>query len=199
MEVKNSIKPLDYVESINKLEKRVDDVILGRKSELLWILEHNTTYTGGTSSNQKDLINKKIKIVKTNRGGKYTVHSPGQKIIYFVLDLNKREKDIRKLVDKIENCIISILKEYKISSYSDKKNIGIWVKNKKIAAIGIRVKKWVAYHGFSLNVSNDLSKYKGIVPCGIKDKDITSIKNLGVKNYDDISEVIKKKFLDIFV
>ena len=198
IEVENSIKPLDYVDSINILEKRVDEVISGQKNELLWILEHKTVYTGGTSSNQKDLINKEIKIIKTNRGGKYTVHSPGQKIIYFVLNLNKREKDIRKLLNKIENCVINILKEYKISSYADKKNIGIWVRDKKIAAIGIRVKKWIAYHGFSLNVSNDLKKYEGIVPCGIRNKGITSLKDSGIKNYNNIDEIIKKQFLNTF-
>ena len=110
IEVKNSVKPIDYVGSINTLENRVNDVLLGKKRELLWILEHNTVYTGGTSSNKKDLINKNIKIIKTNRGGKYTVHSPGQKVIYFVLNLNKREKDIRKLISKVENCRINILK-----------------------------------------------------------------------------------------
>ena len=198
IEVKNSIKPLDYVNTINMLEKRVDEVISGQKNELLWILEHKTVYTRGTSSDQKDLINKKIKIIRTNRGGKYTVHSPGQKIIYFVLNLNKREKDIRKLLNKIENCVINILKEYKISSYADKKNIGIWIGDKKIAAIGIRVKKWIAYHGFSLNVSNDLKKYEGIVPCGIRDKGITSLKDSGIKNYNNIDEIITKQFLNTF-
>jgi len=198
IEVKNSIKPLDYLESINILENRVDDVLQGKKGELLWILEHKTVYTGGTSSKKSDLINKEIKIIKTNRGGKYTVHSPGQKIIYFVLNLNKRKKDIRKLVNQVEVCIINTLKEYKISSYSDKKNIGIWVENKKIAAIGIRVKKWIAYHGFSLNVSNDLMKYNGIIPCGIKDKGITSLKDMGINKYDNIDKVITKQFLDIF-
>ena len=198
IEVKNSIKPLDYVNTINMLEKRVDEVISGQKNELLWILEHKTVYTRGTSSDQKDLINKKIKIIKTNRGGKYTVHSPGQKIVYFVLNLNKREKDIRKLLNKIENCVINILKEYKISSYADKKNIGIWIGDKKIAAIGIRVKKWIAYHGFSLNVSNDLKKYEGIVPCGIRDKGITSLKDSGIKNYNNIDEIITEQFLNTF-
>ena len=198
IEVKNSIKPLDYIECVNTLENRVNDVFLGKKNELLWILEHNTVYTGGTSSNQKDLINQNIKIIKTNRGGKYTVHSPGQKVIYFVLNLNKRKKDIRKLISQVENCIINILKEYKISSYADKKNIGIWVADKKIAAIGIRVKKWVAYHGFCLNVTNDLNKYKNIIPCGIKDKGITSLKDMGVTDYNNIDRIITKHFLNIF-
>jgi len=198
IEVKNSVKPVDYVESINFLENRVNDVLLGKKNELLWILEHNTVYTAGTSSNKKDLISKDIKIIKTNRGGKYTVHSPGQKIIYFVLNLNNRKKDIRKLINQIENCTINILNEYKISSTADKKNIGIWVGNKKIAAIGIRVKRWIAYHGFSLNVSNDLKMYKNIIPCGIRDKGITSLKDIGVKEYSDINKVITKQFLNIF-
>jgi len=201
IEVKNSIKPIDYLQSIKILEKRVHDVFLGKKDELLWVLEHNSVYTAGTSANKKDLLDKSLPVIKTNRGGKYTHHSPGQKIVYFVLNLNKRERDIRKLVSKIENCIMQTLKEYKLESYNDSKNIGIWVdkqkNSKKIAAIGIRVKKWVAYHGFSLNVCNDLSKYKGIIPCGIKDRGITSLKDMGVKNYRNIEEVIIKKFLNI--
>ena len=203
IEVKNSVKPVDYNKSMEFLERRVEDILLGEKNELLWILEHNTVYTAGTSSNGKDLINKNIKIIKTNRGGKHTIHSPGQKIIYFALNLNKRGKDVRKLVSKIETCIIEILKEYKVKSCTDKKNIGIWVKKKnnlmKIAAIGIRVRKWIAYHGFAINVSNDLSKYKNIVPCGVKDKRITSLKEIGVDNLDKIEEIIAKKFLGIFL
>ena len=203
IEVKSSVKPIDYLESIKILEKRVHDVFLGKKDEFLWILEHNSVYTAGTGANRKDLLDKNIPVIKTNRGGKYTCHSPGQKVVYFVLNLNKREKDIRKLVNKIENCIIQTLKEYQIESYNDPKNIGIWVdkqkNSKKIAAIGIRVKKWVAYHGFSLNVCNDLSKYKGIIPCGIRDRGITSLKDMGVKNYSNIEEVIIKKFLNTFL
>ena len=202
IEVKSSIKPVDYLESMDILENRVLDVIDGKKRELLWILEHNTIYTAGKSSNNKDILDKKIKVLKTNRGGKITLHSPGQKVVYFVLNLNKRNKDIRKLVSNIENCIIETLKSYKIESFSDKKNIGIWIKknNKicKIASIGIRVKRWVAYHGFSLNVTNDLNKYKGIIPCGIKNRSVASLKSLGVKNYQNIERVIVKNFLNTF-
>ena len=203
IEVKISIKPIDYFQSIKILEKRVDDVYLGKKDEFLWILEHNSIYTAGTSANKKDLLDKNLPIIKTNRGGKYTHHSPGQKVVYFVLNLNKRERDIRKLISKIENCIIQTLKVYTLDSYKDSENIGIWVdkqkSSKKIAAIGIRVKKWIAYHGFSLNVYNDLSKYKGIIPCGIKNKGITSLKDMGIKNYNNIENIIIKKFLSTFL
>ena len=203
IEVKNSVKPIDYIESMKVLEQRVHDVFLGKKDELLWIIEHKPVYTAGISSKKIDLLDKKLNVIKTNRGGKYTYHGPGQKVVYFVLNLNKREKDIKKLVGKIENCIMEILKEYKIESYTDNKNIGIWVGSKKnsmkIAAIGIRVKKWIAYHGFSLNISTDLSKYNKIIPCGIKDKGITSLKNIGVNNYNNINEIIINKFLKTFL
>ncbi len=203
IDVKISVKPIDYIKSVNILEKRVIDVLQGKKDELLWILEHNPVYTAGTSSKIADLLDKNLNVIKTNRGGKHTYHGSGQKVVYFVLNLNRREKDIRKLISKIENCIIDILSEYKIKSYPDKKNIGIWVSDKnnsmKIAAIGIRVKKWIAYHGFALNVCNDLSKYNGIIPCGIKDKGITSLKELGIKKYSNIEKIITKNFLNIFL
>ena len=199
IQVKNSIKPIDYIKSMKILEQRVNDVFLGKKDEFLWIIEHNSVYTGGTSSKETDLLNKNINIIKTNRGGKYTYHGPGQKVVYFVLNLNKREKDIRKLIHKIESCIIEILKEYNIKSHADNKNIGIWVGEKKIAAIGIRVKKWIAYHGFALNICTDLSKYTGIVPCGIKTKGITSLNDLGISNYNNINKIIAKKFLNTFL
>ena len=203
IEVKNSIKPVDYIESMKILEKRVEDVYLDKKDEFLWILEHNTVYTAGKSAKEKDLIDKNLHVIKTNRGGKYTLHAPGQKVIYFVINLNNREKDIRKFINKIELCIMKILKEYNVKSHTDSKNIGIWVnsknKTKKIAAIGVRVKKWIAYHGFSLNVNNDLSLYKRIIPCGIKDRKVTSLEDIGVKNWKNIEDVIKKNFLDTFL
>ena len=201
IEVKNTVKPIDYTKSIQILEQRVNDVFMGKKRELLWLTEHKSVYTAGTSSNKKDLLDKSLKVIKTNRGGKHTFHGPGQKIVYFVLNLNNREKDIRKLVYKIEKCMIEILNEYKIKSFNDRKNIGIWVDSnspKKIGAIGIRVKKWIAYHGFALNLSNDLSNYNKIIPCGIKNRGITSFEELGIKNYKNIDKIIIKNFLDIF-
>jgi len=199
IEVKNSVKSIDYEHSMQVLESRVEDVFKGNKNELLWIIEHNEVYTAGASSRDEDLINKKIKVIKTNRGGKHTYHGPGQKVVYFVLDLNKRGKNIKKLINNIENCIINILNEYNIESSSDAKNIGIWVKNKKIAAIGIKVKKWIAYHGFSINIYNDLNKYQNIIPCGIKNKSVTSLKEIGIKDYKNINNIIIKNFLDTFV
>ena len=203
IEVKNSVKPVDYIDSIEILEKRVIDVFEGKKNELLWILEHNTVYTAGTSSNEKDLIDKDLKVIKTTRGGKHTLHSPGQKVVYFVLNLNKRKKDIRKLIKNIETCIVETLKYYGVKSFPDKKNIGVWTNNKnskkKIAAIGIRVRRWVAYHGFSVNVYNDLSKYRNIVPCGIKNRGVTSLKEIGIFNYSNIDKIIIKNFLNTFL
>lgn len=203
IEVKNTTKSVDYHESINILEERVKDVLLGNKSELLWIVEYDKdVYSAGIRAKSSELLNKNINLINTNRGGKITYHGPGQKVIYFVLDLNKRGKDIRKLVKSIENCIINILDEYNIKSKPDRKNVGIWVKEKdetkKIAAIGIKVKKWIAYHGFSLNIDNDIKKYRNIIPCGLDNKKITNLKSLGIKNCSNINEVIIRNFLNIF-
>jgi len=158
MEIKISKKPVKYEKAIEYLDKRVHQVYQNKKEELIWFLEHKSVYTCGVNFNQKDVLDKNVKIVKTNRGGKITWHGPGQLICYFVLDISKRKKDIRKFITVIENSIIETLKDFKISSFSDRKNIGIWVldkkEEKKIAAIGFRVKKWIAFHGFSLNLTN---------------------------------------------
>ena len=187
IEIKISKKRIPYEEAMLYLNKRVEEVKNGTNRELLWILEHPTTYTAGVSFNKKEIIDKKIKIVKSNRGGKITLHNPGQKIVYFVIDLNKRKKDIRKLINSIEKSIIKFLKNFKIHANNDKKNIGIWVKDKKIAAIGIRVSRWIAYHGCSINISNNLNQYLKIVPCGLDNKKVTSIfelRNIKIKNYE---------------
>lgn len=203
IDVINSVKAIDYLKSMKILEQRVNDVYLGKKNEMLWILEHSPVYTAGTSSIKTDLLDKNINVIKSNRGGKHTYHGPGQKVVYFVLNLNKRKKDIRNLLNKVEKCITDTLIEYKIESYPDKKNIGIWVRNKKnsmkIASIGIRVKKWIAYHGFAINVNNDLLSFNKIIPCGIKDKNITSLKKLGIQKFNNIDEVIIKNFLNTFL
>ena len=134
------------------MEERLKEINDKNKNELIWTLEHDDVYTAGTSSKQNEIKDKTIKIIKTNRGGKITYHGPGQLICYFVLDLKKRDKDIRKFISIIEKTLIDTMKFYKINVFSDKDNIGIWYKDndgiKKIAAIGVRVSKWIAYHGF---------------------------------------------------
>jgi lipoyl(octanoyl) transferase len=202
IEVKKSRKLIDYDVALKFLEKRVEDVINGKKTELLWILEHKPIFTAGTRSKEDEILNKTISVSKTLRGGKITYHGPGQKVVYFVLNLNKRGKDIRKLIKDIENCIIKILKEYGIKSFKDKKNIGIWVNvngnAKKVAAIGVRVKRWIAFHGFSINISNDLEVYKNIVPCGIYGKGITNLCLVKKNNYKYINQKIINNFLRVF-
>ena len=202
IEVKKSTKLIDYDVAIKFLEKRVEAVLNGKKPELLWILEHKAIFTAGTSSKESEILNKTISVSKTSRGGKITYHGPGQKVVYFVLNLKERGKDIRKLIRYIEKCIIQILKEYEIKSFNDKKNIGIWVnvngKEKKVAAIGIRVKRWIAFHGFSINISNNLEVYKNIVPCGIYSKGITNLCSVKKNNYKYINQKIINNFLRVF-
>ena len=175
IEIKLSKSRIPYKKAMLFLDKRVEEVKNGDNKELVWILEHPKTYTGGVSYKQNEVIDKKIKVVKTNRGGKITLHNPGQKIIYFVINLNNRKKDIRKLINAIENTIIEFLKIFNIKGRKDKKNIGIWVKEKKIAAIGLRISRWVAFHGFSINISNNLSHYLKIMPCGLNNRKVTSV------------------------
>ena len=199
IEIKKSIKPVNYFDAIDFLEKRVTKININDANELIWILEHPSIFTAGTSFNENDILDKSIKVVKTSRGGKITWHGPGQLVCYFVINLNNRKKDIRKFLNIIENSIITSLKKFGISSYSDRKNIGIWTKinnkEKKIGAIGIRVKKWIAYHGFSVNITSSMSNYKKIIPCGIKDKDITSLKKINNQNYNKFSHEIIKNLL----
>ena len=199
IEIKKSTKLIEYKEAIDFLEKRVIQVSQNKLSELIWILEHPNTYTAGTGYDENDILDKSIKIIKTNRGGKVTYHGPGQIICYFVIDLNKRKKDIRKFTKIIEKTIIDTLKEYKINSFNDPENIGIWInhkkKIKKIAAIGIRIKKWIAYHGFSINVTNNLNNYNKIIPCGIKDKGVLNLKLLKDEKYYDLRNKIINNFI----
>ncbi len=201
IEIKKSIKPVKYDLAINYLEHRVKEFIDKKtKKELIWFLEHPSIFTGGSSNKNNEILDNSIKVIKTSRGGKITWHGPGQLVCYFVIDLNKRKKDLRKFINFIEDSIIETLEEYKIYSTSDRKNIGIWHKknNKifKIAAIGIRVKKWIAYHGFSLNISNDLSSYNQIIPCGIIDKEITNLISIKKQNYEKIIMKLKKNLLN---
>lgn len=196
IEVKISKKKVPYEKAMITLEKRVKGLKKGVNKELIWILEHPTTYTGGIRSQENEILDKKIKVIKTNRGGKITLHNPGQKIIYLVIDLRKRKKDVRLFITTLEKCIIELLKTYDIEGISDRKNIGIWVNNKKISAIGIKIKNWIAYHGCSINIDNDLSDYKKIVPCGLRNNMVTSLKKLGVKQTKNLNKNIIKIFLN---
>ncbi|MDA7755750.1 lipoyl(octanoyl) transferase LipB [Candidatus Pelagibacter sp.] len=198
IEIKKSIKPVKYDVAIKLLEKRLMEINNNKKGDLIWLLEHEEIYTAGSSFKEEEILNKDIKVIKTNRGGKITYHGPGQLICYFVLDLKKRKKDIRKLITLIEKTIIESLFEFNIKSFGDPKNIGIWVNDeadiKKLAAIGVRVSKWIAYHGFAININNDLTKYQNIIPCGISDKSVTNLKSFNDQNYNTLSDVIVKNF-----
>jgi len=194
IEIKRSIKPIKYDDAIKFLEERLVDIIKNKKSDLIWILEHEEIYTAGTNYKEDEILNKDINLVKTNRGGKITYHGPGQLICYFAIDLKKRSKDIRKFITLLEKTIIESLSEFNIESFGDPRNIGIWVNDnnniKKVAAIGLRISKWVAYHGFAININNDLTKYQNIIPCGISDKGVTNLKNIKNQKYNILGDII---------
>ena len=199
IEIKKSQKPIKYENALKLMEKRLLDIDQKKNNDLIWVLEHKDLYTAGSSYKESEIIDKSIKVLKTNRGGKITYHGPGQLICYFVIDLKKRKKDIRKFISIIEKTIINTLKSYNIDTFADKKNIGIWYndnsKIKKVAAIGIRVSKWIAYHGFSLNINNDLKKYEAIIPCGIKDRGITSLENIKDQSYKELTNRLVDNFI----
>ena len=199
IEIKKSEKPVIYEDAKKMMEERLLNVDLNKSNELIWTLEHPDIYTAGTSYNESDILDKSIKILETNRGGKITYHGPGQLICYFVIDLKKRKKDIRNFISIIEKTIIDTLQFFNIKTFSDKENIGIWYKDKeqtkKLAAIGVRVSKWIAYHGFSININNDLEKYNAIIPCGIKDKGVTNLKQIKDQEYKELD----KKLVEIFI
>ena len=199
IEIKKSKKPVKYDEAIKLLEERLIKVDKENSDELIWILEHEDIYTAGTSFHEDEIINKSTKVFKTNRGGKITYHGPGQLVCYFVINLKKREKDIRKFISKIEKTIIETLKFYKIETFADKNNIGIWYnqnyRTEKIGAIGLRISKWIAYHGFSININADLKKYNAIVPCGIKNKGVTNLMEICEQDYKDLGDILIKNFI----
>ncbi len=198
IEIKKSIKPVNYIDAINFMEERLEQIFNNKAKELIWTLEHKEIYTAGTSYNKTDIIDKSIKIIETNRGGKITCHGPGQLICYFVLDL-RGKKDIRKFISCIEKTIIETLKTFDIETFEDKDNIGIWHNKNgtinKVAAIGVRVKKWIAYHGFAININNNLDQYKKIIPCGIKDKGISNLTKIKKQDYSRLNDLLVEKFI----
>ena len=198
IEIKKSIKPIKYDYAIQFLEQRLADINNNKKKELIWILEHEEIYTAGTSYKEEEILNKDIELIKTNRGGKVTWHGPGQLICYFAIDLKKRKKNIRRFLTLIEKTIIESLSEFDIQTFGDPKNIGIWTnhnnKTCKVAAIGVRVSKWIAYHGFAININNNLSNYENIIPCGIADKGIINLKEINDQDYKKLGQMVIEKF-----
>ena len=199
IEIKKSQKLVKYEDALRLMEERLLQIDQKKSKDLIWVLEHENIYTAGTSYKENEILDKSINIFKTNRGGKITYHGPGQLICYFVIDLKKIKKDIRNFISIIEKTIVDSLKSYNINTFSDKENIGIWYNDnseiKKVAAIGVRVSKWIAYHGFSININNDLKKYDAIIPCGINDKGITNLKTINNQSYTDLKERIIKNFI----
>jgi lipoyl(octanoyl) transferase len=198
IEIKKSVKPVNYFDAINLLEVRLQQLYEKKGKELIWTLAHNEIFTAGTSYNKKEILDKSIKIIKTNRGGKITYHGPGQLICYFVLDL-RNKKDVRKFITSIEKTIIQTLKYFKIETFSDIDNIGIWHKKNneinKVAAIGVRVRKWIAYHGFAININNNLEQYKKIIPCGISDKGVTNLVKIKDQDYSKLEIKLIENFI----
>ena len=199
IEIKKSKKPVKYHDALKLMEERLLEINKNDSNDLIWILEHDDVYTAGTSYKDNEIIDKSIKILKTNRGGKITYHGKGQLICYFVIDLKKVQKDIRKFISIIEKTIIDTLKSFEIETFADKNNIGIWYNHNsqisKVAAIGVRVSKWIAYHGFSININNDLKKYDAIIPCGIKDKGVTNLKKIKNQNYSELEDKLINNFI----
>ena len=204
---------VDYNTALKIMDKHVERIIGGEADEKIWLLEHPPLYTAGTSANKKDLVKpNQFPVFETKRGGQYTYHGPGQRVVYVMLDLNKRGKDIKKFVENLEVWIIHALTEFNVVGQSRKGRVGIWVERpdkpknikglyeeEKIAAIGVRLRKWVTFHGLSINVDPDLSHFQGIVPCGIKEYGVTSLLDLGLPvSMTDLDIALAKSFSKVF-
>lgn len=197
-------KTIDYPDSIEFMEKKIEDIHKNNCKEFLWFLEHDNIYTAGTSAKQKDLINSnKFKVYKSSRGGQYTYHGPGQRVVYLMLNLRKKGYDIRKFISLIEEWIIKSLKDIDVNAVNDKNHVGIWIKDKnslkKISSIGLRVRRGITFHGISINLNPNLENFKGINPCGNDPKDVTSLEEIGLKNkIKKFDQVLIKNFSTVF-
>ena len=204
---------VDFSHSISWMEKRAVQIYTQERNECVWLLQHPPIYTAGTSAKIKDLKDPdRFPVIKTSRGGQYTYHGPGQRVIYVMLDLNKRGKDIKKYVKNLEIWVIRSLEKLEITGETRSGRVGIWVsrpnkpslpdgsvREDKIAAIGVRLKKWITYHGISINVNPDLSHFNGIVPCGISNQGITSFEDLdNPNNINDLDNCLKETFEEVF-
>ena len=195
--------PVSYPEAVEIMEQRVAAIEAGTAPELIWLVEHAPLYTAGTSAAQNELLDAQFPVFKTGRGGRFTYHGPGQRVIYAVMDLRTRGRDVRAHVCRLEDWVIRVLKDFGIKGERRSGRIGIWVDNKgreeKISAIGVRVRRWIAYHGLSFNVDPDLSHYQGIVPCGLPEFGVTSLSTLGVKaTMEEVDAMFRKHAADIF-
>ncbi len=206
IEIKISNDEINYEKAIMFMESRVESISKNKSKELLWFLNHDHIFTQGTSASIDEILNpNEVKVIQTNRGGKTTYHGPGQRIVYFMLNLNNKKKDIRKFISLIENSVIEFLQHYNVEARAFKDRVGIWViknnkitfdQEKKISAIGLRVKKWITYHGMSFNINPDLKYYNSIHSCGLKEYTNTSLNELGVKiDQKEFDEGFKKIFL----
>ena len=200
-----SKEPVHFEEALEFMQQRVEKIIAGTAPEMIWILEHHPVYTAGISAKDEDFIGKTdIPIFKTNRGGKYTFHAPGMKIIYVMLDLKKffapEKPDVARFVEFLESWVIAILADLGIKGEIKKGRVGIWVETKngekKIAALGIKIKKWVSYHGIAININPDLAGFANIIPCGIKEFGVTSVEEILGKVVDEgrIEQLIENRF-----
>ena len=207
IEIKKENQLIDYEKSLEFMQLRVNNIINESENELIWFLSHDHIYTQGTSSSESEILKKnKIKIFKSNRGGKITYHGPGQRIVYFMVNLNKRKKDVRNFITIIEKSLIEFLNIYNIDCTTYKDRVGIWVtgkdgkrfaKEEKIGAIGLRLKKWIAYHGLSFNINPDMRNYEFINACGLENFNNTSLKKMGVEIKEKIfDEEYSKIFLN---
>ncbi len=204
IEWRQSVSPIDYAAAVSEMEERVAAIREGRAPELIWLLEHPPIYTAGTSSKPGDLLDPdRFPVFETGRGGEHTYHGPGQRVVYLLLDLKARDGDVRGHVKRLEQWIIDSLEMLGVKGERREGRVGIWVSREgredKVAALGVRVRKWVTYHGISINLAPDLSHYQGIVPCGISGHGVTSLKDLGnPATMGDLDLALAKTFQNIF-
>ncbi len=203
VEWKISNKLIDYDFAISIMEKRVLNIKRNSEKELVWLLEHESIYTAGTSAKDNDLINNTVKIRRTRRGGQWTWHGPGQRVVYLMLNLKNRLPDVKAYVHALEELIILSLSDFNIYGVRIKNQPGVWVNTNnrfdKIAALGIRISSWITYHGISINLNPNLEEFKNIVPCGIKDSGVTSLHKLNKNvSFDELDNSLKKYFEKIF-
>lgn len=205
-----SNNPIDYETAVSFMESRVRGIIENSTAELVWLLEHPPIYTAGTSAKSQDLLDEnRFEVFETGRGGEFTYHGPGQRVAYIMLNVGKRGRDVRAFIEQLQNWVIETLDCYKISGEIRTDRVGVWVnrpdkgldREEKIAAIGIRLKRWVSYHGISLNISPNLEHFTGITPCGIDHPNygVTSLRDLGLSNsMHDVDQSLRKCFEKVF-